>query len=98
MVPSILPIAPEVPNPILTGCILFFSRTPMSPNNARHSLWRKGELFELNGPVIVLGPESRKCCWFEFSAEYLDKDGTVTPKSPEFCKIVKDFLSLLKKL
>lgn len=98
MVPSILPIAPEVHNPILTGGIIFFSRTPMSPDNARHSLWRKGELFELNGPVIVLGPESRKCYWFEFSAEYLDKDGTITPKSPEFCKIVKDFLALLKKL
>ena len=97
MTGSVLPVDPAVPDPILTGHI-YFSRTPMAPDNARHSLWRKGELFELNGPVIVMGPECRKCYWFEFSAEYLDKDGTITPKSPEFCQIVKDFLALLKKL
>ena len=98
MTPSILPVDPEVKDPILTGGTLFFSRTPMDPGNARHSLWRKGELFELSGPVIVLGDECRKCYWFEFSAEYLDRDGNIAPKSPEFCRIVKDFLALLKKM
>lgn len=95
---SLLPIAPEVKDPILSGGNLFFSRTPMDPGSTRHSLWRKGELFELSGPVIVIGDEYRKCYWFEFSAEYLDKEGNITPKSPEFCRIVKDFLALLKKL
>ena len=98
MTASILPIAPEVSAPILTGGSIFFSRTPMDPGNARHSLWRRGELFELCGPVPVIGAEVKNCYWFEFSAEYLDKNGNITPKSPEFCRIVKDFLALLKKL
>ncbi len=100
MTPTILP----VPRSELDGLLsrsrssLFFSRTPMDPTDVRVDLWRKGELFELHGPIYVIGPKNERWYWMEFSAEYLDKDGTITPKSPEFCQIVKDFLVFLKKL
>lgn len=77
---------------------LYLSRTPMGPSNKHVGLWRKGELFQLFSMYCITGTKSQVFYEFQFSAEYLDKDGTITPKSPEFCKIVKDFLSLLKKL
>ena len=88
---------PEISDPILSVGTRFFSRTPMDPENARHSLWRKGELFELCGPVSIIGDGCRNCYWFEFSAEFLDEDGNITPKSLEFCRIVKDFFHLTEK-
>lgn len=97
---SFLPIPPEELNHALSSHrgTLYLSRTPMGPSKKHVGLWRKGELFQLHGPFYVIGPKTGYFHSMEFSAEYLDKNGTVTPKSPEFCKIVKDFLSLLKKL
>ncbi len=98
--PTILPVPLEELDALLprSKAALFFSRTPMDPSNTRAGLWRKGELFELSGPLCIIGPKTGQFYWIEFSAEYLDKDGNITPKSPEFCQIVKDFLIFLKKL
>lgn len=100
MTGDLLPISTEELHDVLSNHrgTLYFSRTPMDPSKKRVGLWRKGELFELHGPFYVIGPKTGYFHSMEFSAEYLAKDGTITPKSPEFCKIVKDFLSLLKKL
>lgn len=100
MTGDLLPIPPEELNDVLSGTrgTLYFSRTPMGPSKKHAGLWRKGELFQLFSMYCINGTKSQVFYEFEFSAEYLDKDGTITPKSPEFCKIVKDFLALLKKL
>lgn len=100
MTGSILAIPPEELNDVLSNirCTLYFSRTPMNPSKTRVGLWRKGELFQLFSMYCITGTKSQVFYEFQFSAEYLDKDGTITPKSPEFCKTVKDFLALLKKL
>lgn len=100
MTGSLLPVPPEDLDDVLSNNrgTLYFSRSPMGPSKKHVDLWRKGELFRLTGPICVIGPKTGMLYWFEFSAEYLAKDGTITPKSPEFCKIVKDFLTFLKKL
>ena len=97
---SFLPVPPEDLNDTLSNHrgTLYLSRTPMRPSKKHVGLWRKGELFQLFSMYCITGTKSQVFYEFQFSAEYLDKDGTVTPKSPAFCKIVKDFLALLKKL
>lgn len=77
---------------------LYFSREPMTDTAVpRHSLWRKQELFELVGPICVVGPSGGLLYEMRFSAEYLDKDGRILPKSPEFSRIVSEFLAFAKK-
>ena len=100
MTGSFLPVPSEELNDILSNNrgTLYFSRTPMGPSKKHVGLWRKGELFQLFSMYCITGANSEVFYEFEFSAEYLDKDGHITPKSPEFCKTVKDFLTLLKKL
>lgn len=97
---SFLPVPPEELKDVLINDrgTLYLSRTPMGPSKKHVSLWRKGELFQIFSMYCITGTKSQVFYEFQFSSEYLDKDGTITPKSPEFCKIVKDFLSLLKKL
>lgn len=100
MMGSLIPIPPEDLDALLPDHrgTLYFSRTPMGPSKKHAGLWRKGELFQLTSFYCITDTKAEVFSYFEFSAEYLDKDGTITPKSPEFCTIVKDFLALLKKL
>ncbi len=85
---------------------IFFSRKPLDIVSAPEAddgqgayvddtIWRKQEVFMLNGPFLVAG----RGYFYSmvFCSEYLDPDGQVQPKGEDFSKLVQVFRTYSKK-
>ena len=86
---------------------VYFSEEPLNPalvqdgqdglgTHIPHDIWRKTNMFVLNGPYRVI--PYGLLYEMVFCGEYLDKDGEIHPKSPAFQALIQDFRKYAGKL